>query len=95
MDNPLNRYLVNDRSRLTPNADGSLDVYLQRTAPASAAQQRNWLPTPPGAFRLNLRLYGLSETSIAGLAAGEGWRPPSVLPCLANGRTEENAACVR
>jgi hypothetical protein len=53
--NPINRYSVGDRSGLVPNADGSVDIYLQRAAPAG--HESNWLPTPPGRFRLWLRAY--------------------------------------
>ncbi len=98
VDNPIDRYLVNDRSRLRYNADGSLDVYLQPNAPASAAQRRNWLPTPqPTAattgFRLIVRLYGLSQQGIRGVASGTGWRGPTILPCGAGDATSQGVAC--
>lgn len=53
--NPINRYCVTDRSGLVPNADGSVDVYLQNAAPAG--HESNWLPAPMGTFRLWLRAY--------------------------------------
>src|SRR6202048_2606394 len=53
--NPLNRYLVGDRTGLVANADGSVDVYIQITAPAG--HESNWLPAPAGNFRLWLRAY--------------------------------------
>jgi hypothetical protein len=53
--NPLNRYLVGDRSGLAANADGSVDVYIRASAPAG--HESNWLPAPPGNFRLWLRAY--------------------------------------
>ena len=53
--NPLNRYLVGDRSGLLANADGSVDVYIQNTLPAG--HESNWLPAPSGNFRLWLRAY--------------------------------------
>jgi hypothetical protein len=53
--NPLNRYLVGDRSGLVANADGSVDVHIQITAPAG--HESNWLPAPSGNFRLWLRAY--------------------------------------
>jgi hypothetical protein len=40
--NPINRYSVSDRSGLVPNADGSVDIYIQKTAPAG--HESNWLP---------------------------------------------------
>jgi hypothetical protein len=53
--NPSNRYSVGDRSGLVPNADGSIDIYIQPTAPAEHAA--NWLPAPSGDFKLWLRVY--------------------------------------
>ncbi len=58
VDNPINRYAVGDRTRgLLKNADGSTDILIQHAAPASSAQQANWLPAPQGPFRLSLRAY--------------------------------------
>jgi hypothetical protein len=53
--NPINRYSVGDRSGLVPNADGSIDIYIQSTAPAG--HESNWLPSPAGNFKLWLRAY--------------------------------------
>jgi hypothetical protein len=53
--NPINRYSVSDRSGLVPNADGSVDIYLQNTA--AAGHESNWLPAPSGKFILWLRVY--------------------------------------
>ncbi len=53
--NPINRYSVSDRSGLAPNADGSIDIYLQNAAPAG--HESNWLPAPAGNFILWLRVY--------------------------------------
>ncbi len=53
--NPIDRYSVGSRSALVPNADGSIDIYIQRTAPAG--HESNWLPTPSGRFKLMLRAY--------------------------------------
>jgi hypothetical protein len=54
--NPIARYSVGSRSGLVPNADGSIDIYLRRTAPA-AGHESNWLPVPAGNFKLMLRAY--------------------------------------
>ena len=53
--NPINRYSVSDRSGLVPNADGSVDIYIQNTTPAG--HESNWLPAPTGKFILWLRVY--------------------------------------
>jgi hypothetical protein len=53
--NPINRYSVSDRSGLVPNADGSVDIYIQSSAPAG--RESNWLPAPAGNFILWLRVY--------------------------------------
>jgi hypothetical protein len=53
--NPINRYSLSDRSGLVPNADGSVDIYIQNTAPAE--HESNWLPAPSGKFILWLRVY--------------------------------------
>lgn len=55
VENPLNRYLVGDRSGLVANADRSVDVYIQVTAPTG--HESNWLPSPPVNFKLWLRAY--------------------------------------
>ena len=53
--NPINRYSIGGRSNLVPNADGSVDIYIQNTAPAG--HESNWLPAPSGDFKLWLRAY--------------------------------------
>ena len=53
--NPINRYSLGDRSGLVSNADGSVDIYIQNTAPAG--HESNWLPAPAGKFILWLRAY--------------------------------------
>jgi hypothetical protein len=53
--NPIDRYSVSDRSGLIPNADGSVDIYMQNVAPAGHGS--NWLPAPSGNFKLWLRVY--------------------------------------
>jgi hypothetical protein len=53
--NPIDRYSVGSRSDLAPNADGSTDISIGRTAPAG--HESNWLPAPSGNFKLMLRAY--------------------------------------
>jgi len=61
---PINRYSVGDRSGLVPNADGSLDIYIQHTAPAG--HESNWLPAPSGDFMLWLRAYQPGAAILSG-----------------------------
>ncbi len=62
--NPINRYSVGDRSGLVPNADGSVDIYMQNTAPAG--HETNWLPAPTGNFKLWLRAYQPGQAILNG-----------------------------
>jgi hypothetical protein len=62
--NPINRYSVSDRSGLVPNSDGSVDIYIQKTAPAG--RESNWLPAPSGNFILWLRVYIPGEAVLKG-----------------------------
>ena len=62
--NPINRYSVSDRSGLVPNADGSVDIYIQNATPAG--HESNWLPAPAGKFILWLRAYLPSATILDG-----------------------------
>jgi hypothetical protein len=78
--NPIHRYLLNDRSDLHRNRDGSIDIYVQRSRPAGPSRVRNWLPAPSGPFRLIFRLYAPRRDRIAGIFDGSGWRPPPIVP---------------
>ena len=62
--NPINRYNVSDRSSLTLNPDGSVDIYIQNAAPGG--RESNWLPAPSGKFILWLRVYIPGETILQG-----------------------------
>jgi hypothetical protein len=62
--NPINRYSVGDRSGLVPNADGSIDIYIQNQAPSG--HEANWLPAPGGDFKLWLRDYQPGATVLNG-----------------------------
>jgi hypothetical protein len=63
--NPINRFSIGDRTEgLKYNDDGSLDIYVQSTAPVG--HESNWLPSPtsttnPG-FALLLRMYTPKES---------------------------------
>jgi hypothetical protein len=87
-------YLINNRSRLYYNSDGSLDIYIQPTAPRDPVERLAWLPSPPGkTFRLIMRLY--KPVDVNGIISGRTWQPPTVLPCLADGKTSAGIACAR
>lgn len=64
--NPLGRYELSSHTRgLRYNPDGSLDIYLQATAPAG--HESNWIPTPSsGNFEATLRLYGPEQSVLDG-----------------------------
>ena len=62
--NPLNRYSLGDRSGLAQKPDGSVDVYIQKAAPAG--HESNWLPAPAGNFTLWLRVYIPGEAVLKG-----------------------------
>ena len=56
-ENPIQRYSIGDRTPgLQRNADGSIDLWIQRDAPA-AAKRPNWLPAAAGRFVLMMRAY--------------------------------------
>jgi hypothetical protein len=52
---PAGRASVDDHSGLVANPDGSVDVDVRAQEPTGPPG--NWLPTPPGAFKLMLRAY--------------------------------------
>jgi hypothetical protein len=71
--NLINRYAIGDRDKLRFNADGSLDLYIQRVSPGSA-NESNWLPAPAqGEFTMTLRLYWPKAEALDGT-----WAPPVV-----------------
>jgi hypothetical protein len=73
--NPIDRYAIGDRDKLSFNPDGSLDLYIQRDSPGPDTES-NWLPTPAsGNFTMNLRLYWPKWEVLDGT-----WVPPPVLP---------------
>lgn len=72
-ENPINRFALGDRDKLSYNADGSLDIYVQRESPGKA-KYTNWLPAPAkGNFELTLRLYWPKEEALNGT-----WTPVPV-----------------
>ena len=71
VENPTNRYAISDRDNLQRQADGSLGIHIQRGPPPG--NEANWLPAPPGAFRLILRLYWPRDEILSGK-----WKAPPV-----------------
>lgn len=71
VDNPINRFSVDDRTELVRNADGSIDVHLQHEAPIG--HEQNWLPAPSGRFKAMLRAYLPGPEILDGT-----YRPPQV-----------------
>lgn len=55
IDNPLDRYAINDRSGYDLNEDGSMDILLQAEQPEE--HTNNWLPVKKEGFHLFLRVY--------------------------------------
>lgn len=72
--NPLNRFALGDRDKLTFNADGSLNIHIQNETPG-ADKETNWLPAPKGEFNLAMRLYSPEREALDG-----SWTPPPVRP---------------
>jgi len=71
--NPIDRYAIGDRDKLAFNADGSLDLYIQRDPPGND-KESNWLPAPAsGSFTMNMRLYWPRPEVLDG-----SWAPPGV-----------------
>jgi hypothetical protein len=73
--NVLNRYTVSQRNKFKVNADGSIDLYIQKDSPGKDKEQ-NWLPAPEGEFVLMMRLYWPKETPPSILDGS--WKPPAV-----------------
>jgi len=76
-ENPLNRYVIDSRmAGLKKNADGSLEIAIQRETPGPELEA-NWLPSPDAGFSLTLRLYGPKQAAVDGT-----WKPayPNRLP---------------
>jgi len=74
-DSSINRYAVGS---LTPglqwNADGSIDIYIQRESPGTD-KESNWLPTTPDGelFRIIFRMYNPGPHILNGT-----WKPQPI-----------------
>lgn len=69
IDNPIDRYCINDRSGLLANDDGSVDVILSKDAPEDTT---NWLPVDNGGFHLYMRIYTPDMDAL------ETWTAPTI-----------------
>ncbi|RHQ92149.1 DUF1254 domain-containing protein [Ruminococcus sp. AF21-42] len=69
IDNPIDRYCINDRSGLQANDDGSVDVILSEDAPKDTT---NWLPVGDGGFHLFMRIYTPDMDAL------ETWTAPTI-----------------
>ena len=74
--NPLNRYVLNNRSHLHTNPDGSIDIYVQHDKPSNpaqatqlAARTRHRARVPSGLAPLRPRPRGVRRARRLGLAA--------------------------
>lgn len=72
IDNPLDRYTINDRSGFDLNENGSVDILLQAQKPAERAN--NWLPVKREGFHLFLRVYLPTDAVQNGT-----WRAPAIM----------------
>jgi hypothetical protein len=69
--NPINRFAIGGRDKLTFNPDGSLDIYVQAESPG-ADKDSNWLPAPKDAFfQPTMRIYSPRPE-----VADGSWSPP-------------------
>ena len=75
VENPINRYLINSPMlpSLAKNPDGSLTIYVQNSSPGPE-KEANWLPAPPGPFKLVMRLYWPKPDALNGT-----WQPPKLV----------------
>jgi hypothetical protein len=73
--NALNRFALGDRDPLHFNPDGSLDIWIQASAPQEPHRMSNWLPIQQDQnFSLNARLYWPKPAALNGT-----WQMPKVV----------------
>lgn len=73
-ENPINRFSIGDRTPgLVKNADGSIDILIQRNPPTGPLAA-NWLPAAPGPMRMSLRAYLPRQELLS-----RAWRAPPIV----------------
>ncbi|HTP65379.1 MAG TPA: DUF1254 domain-containing protein [Geobacteraceae bacterium] len=75
VQNPINRQSISARQNLRPNADGSVDLYIQNESPG-LDKESNWLPAPKDQFILMMRLYWPQDKAPSILDGT--WKVPAV-----------------
>ncbi len=75
--NALNRYALSSWMPFRRNADGSLDLYIQKDSPGKD-KEANWLPAPEGPFNVTLRMYWPTEQEPT--VVNGSWKPPAIRP---------------
>jgi hypothetical protein len=73
VDNPVDRYSIGDWNDFVLEPDGGLAIRIQHGTPPEHLE--NWLPAPPGAFNLLLRLCWPQQEVL-----DRRWTPPAVVP---------------
>ena len=74
VDNPIDRYSIGPtHPPLVRQPDGSIVIAISQDEPSEA--DVNWLPAPPGNFRLSMRIYGPGKSVLAG-----DYSPPPITP---------------
>jgi len=73
--NPINRYAVSSWMPFKRNADGSLDLYIQKDSPGKD-KEANWLPAPASDFNLTMRMYWPNDKAPS-IVDGT-WKPPGL-----------------
>jgi hypothetical protein len=73
--NSIDRFAVSSWMPFKRNADGSLDLYIQKDPPGKA-MEANWLPAPDGDFNLTMRMYWPNDKAPS-IMDGT-WKPPAI-----------------
>jgi hypothetical protein len=73
--NPISRYAISSWMPLKKNADGAIDIYVQRESPGKD-KESNWLPAAEKDFNMTLRMYWPTEKAPS-IIDGT-WRPPAI-----------------